>query len=76
MITIGRAVRANEDHIEESPGPDLFADTWVATDGAGRSLLIFDSETMPDWFGMPNDKELPSTFTIDYVRAWKRRQSQ
>jgi beta-glucanase (GH16 family) len=36
-------------------------------------FLIFDSETMPDWFGMPQDSDLPSTFTIDYVRAWKRR---
>jgi beta-glucanase (GH16 family) len=34
--------------------------------------LIFDSETMPDWFGMPEDKDLPSTFAIEYVRAWKR----
>jgi beta-glucanase (GH16 family) len=35
-------------------------------------FLIFDSETMPEWFGMPNDADLPSTFSIDYVRAWKR----
>jgi len=35
--------------------------------------LIFDSETMPDWFGMPDDKDLPSTFCIEYVRAWKRK---
>ncbi len=35
-------------------------------------FLIFDSETMPEWFGMPNDADLPSTFTIEYVRAWKR----
>ena len=33
--------------------------------------LIFDSETMPDWFGMPEDDDLPSTFSIEYVRAWK-----
>jgi len=32
--------------------------------------LIFDSETMPDWLGMPNDADLPSTFNIEYVRAW------
>ena len=37
--------------------------------------LIFDSETMPDWFGMPQDKDLPSTFRVEYVRAWKK-QSQ
>jgi beta-glucanase (GH16 family) len=35
--------------------------------------LIFDSETMPDWFGMPDDADLPSTFSIEYVRAWKRK---
>lgn len=34
--------------------------------------LIFDSETMPNWFGMPDDKDLPSTFQIEYVRAWKK----
>jgi beta-glucanase (GH16 family) len=33
--------------------------------------LIFDSETMPKWFGMPEDEDLPSTFSIEYVRAWK-----
>ena len=35
--------------------------------------LIFDSETMPDWFGMPDDADLPSTFSVEYVRAWKRK---
>jgi hypothetical protein len=35
-------------------------------------FLIFDSETMPDWFGMPDDEDLPSTFKIEYIRAWKR----
>jgi beta-glucanase (GH16 family) len=34
--------------------------------------LIFDSETMPNWFGMPDDKDLPSTFSVEYVRAWKK----
>jgi beta-glucanase (GH16 family) len=34
--------------------------------------LIFDSETMPDWFGMPKDEDLPSTYSIEYVRAWKK----
>ena len=33
--------------------------------------LIFDSETMPDWFGMPADADLPSSFSINYVHAWK-----
>ncbi|MBD3181327.1 family 16 glycosylhydrolase [Candidatus Poribacteria bacterium] len=35
--------------------------------------LIFDSETMPKWFGMPDDKDLPSTFSIEYVRSWKEK---
>lgn len=39
-------------------------------------FLIFDSETMPEWFGMPNDADLPSTFSIEYVRAWKRPAAQ
>ena len=34
-------------------------------------FLIFDSETMPNWFGMPNDDDLPSTYSIEYVRAWR-----
>jgi beta-glucanase (GH16 family) len=38
-------------------------------------FLIFDSETMPEWFGMPNDADLPSTFSIEYVRAWTGRDS-
>jgi beta-glucanase (GH16 family) len=35
--------------------------------------LIFDSETMPKWFGMPEASDLPSTFSVEYVRAWKRK---
>jgi beta-glucanase (GH16 family) len=35
-------------------------------------FLIFDSETMPEWFGMPNDSDLPSTFSVEYVRAWRK----
>lgn len=34
--------------------------------------LIFDSETMPEWMGMPKDEDLPSTFSVEYLRAWKR----
>jgi beta-glucanase (GH16 family) len=39
-------------------------------------FLIFDSETMPEWFGMPDDVDLPSAFSIEYVRAWKRSAAQ
>jgi beta-glucanase (GH16 family) len=35
--------------------------------------LCFDSETFPDWFGLPQDDALPATFSIDYIRAWKRK---
>jgi beta-glucanase (GH16 family) len=34
--------------------------------------MNFDSETMPNWFGLPKVENLPSTFSIDYVRSWKR----
>lgn len=34
--------------------------------------MNFDSETMPDWFGLPDPKDLPSVFSIDYVRSCKR----
>jgi len=33
--------------------------------------MNFDSETMPTWFGLPEDGDLPSTFSIEYVRAWR-----
>lgn len=36
--------------------------------------LIFDSETMPEWFGMPDDADLPSTFSVEYVRAWRAKE--
>jgi hypothetical protein len=35
--------------------------------------LTLDSETFPFWFGMPEDKDLPSTFSVEYVRAWKKK---
>jgi beta-glucanase (GH16 family) len=34
--------------------------------------LNFDSETMPEWFGLPDKATLPAIFSIDYVRAWKK----
>lgn len=32
--------------------------------------MNFDSETFPDWFGLPDQATLPSTFSIEYVRSW------
>jgi len=34
--------------------------------------MIFDSETMPDWLGMPQDADLPSTYSVEYVRSWQK----
>lgn len=46
---------------------------WVQNTHWRQALTLnFDSETMPKWFGLPNDSDLPSTYSIEYVRAWKR----
>jgi len=37
--------------------------------------MNFDSETMPKWFGLPKKENLPSTFTIEYVRSWRKAQN-
>ena len=34
--------------------------------------MNFDSETMPEWFGLPEKENLPSTFSIEYVRSWRK----
>jgi beta-glucanase (GH16 family) len=34
--------------------------------------MNFDSETMPQWFGLPSKDMLPSTFSIEYVRSWRK----
>ncbi|HEX5790366.1 MAG TPA: family 16 glycosylhydrolase [Luteolibacter sp.] len=34
--------------------------------------MLFDSETFPDWFGLPDKATLPATFSIEYVRSWSR----
>jgi len=34
--------------------------------------LLFDNEVAPSWFGIPDTKGLPSPFSIEYVRAWRR----
>lgn len=34
--------------------------------------VIFDIETMPFWFGLPQDSDkLPASFEIDWIRTWK-----
>jgi hypothetical protein len=46
---------------------------WVENTYWHQPLTLnFDSETMPDWFGLPKDGDLPSTYSIEYVRAWKK----
>lgn len=34
--------------------------------------ICFDSETFPDWFGLPKAEDLPATYRIDYIRVWQR----
>jgi len=34
--------------------------------------MNFDSEIFADWFGIPNKTNLPSVFTIDYIRSYKK----
>ncbi|MDI6447752.1 family 16 glycosylhydrolase [Anaerobaca lacustris] len=47
---------------------------WVENTHWHQALrLNFDSETMPEWFGLPEDGDLPSTYSIEYVRSWKQR---
>jgi beta-glucanase (GH16 family) len=49
---------------------------WVENTHWHQPLTLnFDSETMPDWFGLPKDSDLPSTYSIEYVRAWKKKTS-
>ena len=36
--------------------------------------MNFDSETFPEWFGLPSKESLPATFSIEYVRSWSRPQ--
>lgn len=41
------------------------------TDWHQPLYLNFDSETIPSWFGLPAAATLPSTFEIDYIRAYQ-----
>ncbi len=35
-------------------------------------FINIDSEVIVDWFGLPNENDLPSIFYIDYVRTWQK----
>lgn len=37
--------------------------------------MNFDSETFPKWFGLPQQENLPSTFSIEYVRSWRKKET-
>ncbi len=51
---------------------DGVAIRWLENTHWNQPLTLnFDSETMPDWFGLPKEEDLPSTYSIEYVRAWK-----
>lgn len=48
---------------------------WIKNTHWHQALTLnFDSETMPEWFGLPKDEDLPSTYSIEYIRAWKKRE--
>ena len=32
--------------------------------------IVFDAEIMETWMGLPEEKDLPATFSVDYVRVW------
>jgi beta-glucanase (GH16 family) len=34
--------------------------------------IILSSEIILDWFGKPQDADLPSYFSVDYLKVWKR----
>lgn len=38
--------------------------------------LMFDCETMPEWFGLPDETELPGRFQIEFVRTWRKKESE
>jgi beta-glucanase (GH16 family) len=39
------------------------------------STSLSTTKRCPDWFGMPEDVDLPSKFSIEYVRGWKHQDS-
>jgi len=51
---------------------------WSITNEYHKNPLhmMFDSEIMEAWGGLPDPNDLPSTFLIDYVRTWQRADTQ
>lgn len=37
-----------------------------------EQYINIDSETMPDWLGLPSNEDLPSVFYVDYIRTWQK----
>lgn len=37
-----------------------------------EQYLNLDSEVMQDWWGLPRDKDLPSVYSVEYVRVWQK----
>lgn len=50
------------------------AERWSIRNEFHRNPLhvMFDSEIMEAWGGLPDPNDLPSRFLIDYVRTWQR----
>lgn len=38
--------------------------------------MLFDSESMFDWLGVPKAEDLPSVYQVRYVRAWKNAETR
>jgi len=53
--------------VDGVPVRNVVNDCWRAP-----MHVIFDSESMFDWLGVPKDEDLPSVYSIDYVRTWVR----
>ncbi|KAA1261129.1 Beta-porphyranase B precursor [Rubripirellula obstinata] len=43
------------------------------TDWHNSLNVIVDTESMFNWFGQIDDADLPSTYSIDYIRGWQRK---
>lgn len=41
------------------------------TNWSQEFYVIVDSEVMQEWWGLPADEDLPSTYTVEYIRVWQ-----